>query len=151
MKGHEAHYATGKIVAEAILAAIRREGMPEGVFSLVHGGARETGRALVTHPLIRAVGFTGSLAGGRALFDFCARRPEPIPFYGELGSVNPLSLLPGALAARGGEIAAGWAASLTIRAGQFCTNPDIAVVMEGPAGEALPRRRWRRSPPRDRR
>jgi NADP-dependent aldehyde dehydrogenase len=137
VKGHEAHPATSEIVAEAILAAIRREGLPAGVFSLVQGGARETGHALVTHPLIRAVGFTGSLAGGRALFDLCAGRPEPIPFYGELGSVNPMFLLPGALAARGAEIAAGWAASLTMGAGQFCTNPGIAVVIDGPAAEAF--------------
>jgi NADP-dependent aldehyde dehydrogenase len=137
VKGHEAHPATGEIVAEAILAAIRREGLPPGVFSLVQGGARETGQALVTHPLIRAVGFTGSLAGGRALFDLCAGRPEPIPFYGELGSVNPMFLLPGALAARGAEIAAGWAASLTMGAGQFCTNPGIAVVIDGPAAGAF--------------
>jgi 2,5-dioxopentanoate dehydrogenase len=137
VKGHEAHPGTGEIVAEAILAAIRREGLPPGVFSLVHGGARETGQALVTHPVIRAVGFTGSLAGGRALFDLCARRPEPIPFFGELGSVNPMFLLPEALAARGAEIAAGWASSLTMGAGQFCTNPGIAILVDGPAADAF--------------
>lgn len=137
VKGHEAHPATSEIVACAIDAAIRQTGMPPGVFSLVHGGSRETGQHLVTHPLIKAVGFTGSLAGGRALFDLCAQRREPIPFFGELGSVNPIFLLPGALAKRGAEIAGGWAASLTMGAGQFCTKPGIAVVIEGPEADAF--------------
>ncbi|PTX49427.1 NADP-dependent aldehyde dehydrogenase [Gemmobacter caeni] len=137
VKGHGAHPGTGEIVAQAIHAAIRRCGMPAGVFSLVQGGRRDVGQALVQHPLIRAVGFTGSLAGGRALFDLCAQRPEPIPFFGELGSVNPMFLLPEAVARRGVEIGRGWAASLTMGAGQFCTNPGIAVVMEGREAEAL--------------
>jgi NADP-dependent aldehyde dehydrogenase len=93
------------------------------------------GEALVQHPLIQAVGFTGSLAGGRALFDLCARRPKPIPFFGELGSVNPMFLLPAALAARGAPIAVGWSGSLTMGAGQFCTNPGIAVVIDGPEAQ----------------
>ena len=105
--------------------------MPAGVFSLVQGGDRAVGTRLVQHPLIRAVGFTGSLAGGRALFDLCAARPDPIPFFGELGSVNPMFLLPGALTERAAQIGAGWAGSLTLGAGQFCTNPGIAVVTEG--------------------
>lgn len=129
VKGHSAHPGTGEIVAEAVLAAIRSCAMPPGVFSLIQGGRRQVGEALVTHPLIKAVGFTGSLVGGRALFDLCAARPEPIPFFGELGSVNPMFLLPAAMAARGERIAEGWAASLTLGAGQFCTNPGIAVVM----------------------
>ena len=137
VKGHDAHPGTAEVVAEAIHAAIGSCGMPAGVFSLVQGGARETGQALVTHPLIKAVGFTGSLGGGRALYDLCARRPEPIPFFGELGSVNPMFLMPRALAARGAEIGTGWAASLTMGAGQFCTNPGIAVVPEGPGADAF--------------
>ncbi len=137
VKGHSAHPGTGEIVAQAIDAAIRACGLPAGVFSLVQGGKRDVGEALVQHPLIRAVGFTGSLAGGRALFDLCAARPDPIPFFGELGSVNPMFLLPHALAARGAEIAQGWAGSLTMGAGQFCTNPGIAVVTEGPEAEAF--------------
>lgn len=137
VKGHEAHPGTGQIVAEAIRAVMRGQGIDPGVFSMIHGGTRETGRALVEHPLIRAVGFTGSLGGGRALFDLCAARPEPIPFYGELGSVNPMFLLPSALAARGGEIAKGWAGSLAMGAGQFCTNPGIAVAVGGPAADAF--------------
>lgn len=134
VKGHSAHPWTGEIVAEAIEAAIARCGVHKGVFSLVQGGRRDVGHALVQHPLIKAVGFTGSLGGGRALFDLCAARPDPIPFFGELGSVNPMFLLPAAIAARGAEIAKGWAASLTMGAGQFCTNPGIAVIMQDQAG-----------------
>ena len=135
VKGHGAHPGTGEIVAEAILAAIEKTGMPKGVFSLVQGGNRSVGEALVTHPAIKAVGFTGSLFGGRALFDLCAARPEPIPFFGELGSVNPMFVLPEALAARAEALGQGWAGSLTMGAGQFCTNPGIAVVPEGAAGD----------------
>ena len=134
VKGHTAHPGTGEIVAEAVEAARRACGLHPGVFSLIQGGNREVGQALVQHPLIRAVGFTGSLAGGRALFDLCAARPDPIPFFGELGSVNPMFLLPAAMAARGEAIARGWAASLTMGAGQFCTNPGIAVVRQDQAG-----------------
>ena len=132
VKGHSAHPGTGEVVAQAIEAAVKAAGLHPGVFSLIQGGRRDVGQALVQHPLIKAVGFTGSLAGGRALFDLCAQRPEPIPFFGELGSVNPMFLLPQALTARGGEIAKGWAGSLTMGAGQFCTNPGIAVAIDGP-------------------
>ncbi len=137
VKGHSAHPGTGEIIAEAIAAAIKSCGMPKGVFSLIQGGTRDTGTALVQHPLIKAVGFTGSLGGGRALFDLCAARPEPIPFFGELGSVNPMFLLPAALSARGPAIAEGWAGSLTMGAGQFCTNPGIAVVLDGVEADAF--------------
>ena len=137
VKGHSAHPGTGEIVAQAIDAAIRATGMPPGTFSLIQGGKRDVGEALVQHPLIKAVGFTGSLAGGRALFNLCAARPEPIPFFGELGSVNPMFLLPAALAARGAAIAKGWAGSLTQGAGQFCTNPGIAVVIDGKAADSF--------------
>ena len=137
VKGHSAHPGTGEIVAQAIETAIEATGMPKGVFSLVQGGKRDVGEALVQHPAIQAVGFTGSLGGGRALFDLCARRKNPIPFFGELGSVNPMFLMPHALAARGTQIAQGWAGSLTMGAGQFCTNPGIAVVIDGPEAEAF--------------
>ena len=137
VKGHSAHPGTGEIVAQAVDAAIRALGLHPGVFSLVQGGKRDVGEALVQHPLIKAVGFTGSLGGGRALFDLCTRRPEPIPFFGELGSVNPMFLLPAAVKARGEAIAKGWAGSLTMGAGQFCTNPGIAVVIDGPEAEAF--------------
>lgn len=137
VKGHSAHPGTSEIVAEAALAAIRSCGIHPGVFSLVQGGTREVGSALVQHPLIKAVGFTGSLGGGRALFDLCAARSEPIPFFGELGSVNPMFILPEALKARGTQIGQGWAASMTGSAGQLCTNPGIAIVPDGAAGDAL--------------
>jgi NADP-dependent aldehyde dehydrogenase len=137
VKGHSAHPGTGDLVAQAVHAAITSVGVHPGVFSLVQGGNRAVGQALVTHPLVRAVGFTGSLAGGRALFDLCASRPEPVPFFGELGSVNPMFCLPSAIAARGAELAEGWAASLVMGAGQFCTNPGIAVVIAGAQADAF--------------
>lgn len=137
VKGHSAHPGTGEIVAQAVNAAVKRCGIHPGVFSLIQGGKRDVGHALVTHPLIKAVGFTGSLTGGRALFDLCASRPEPIPFFGELGSVNPMFVLPEAVRSRGDEIAKGWAGSLTLGAGQFCTNPGIAVLIEGPGADAF--------------
>lgn len=132
VKGHSAHPGTGEIIAEAVLAAIQKTGVHPGVFSLIQGGNRQVGEALVQHPLIKAVGFTGSLAGGRALFNLCAARPEPIPFFGELGSVNPMFLLPEAMKARAEGLGQGWAGSLTMGAGQFCTNPGIAIVADGP-------------------
>ena len=137
VKGHSAHPGTGEIVAEAIDAARQRLGLHPGVFSLVQGGNREVGSALVQRPLIKAVGFTGSLRGGRALFDLCAARPEPIPFFGELGSINPMFMLPTAVAARGAEIGTGWAESLVLGAGQFCTNPGVAFAIEGDGLDAL--------------
>lgn len=132
VKGHPAHAGTAEIVADAIRAAIEKTGMPKGVFGLVQGASQESGGSLVTHPLIKAIGFTGSLRGGRALFDLAVSRPEPIPFYGELGSVNPTFLLPAALKNRSEEIAKGWAGSLTMGVGQFCTNPGLVVALDGP-------------------
>jgi len=137
VKGHPAHPGTGEIVAQAVAAAMAACGVHPGVFSLIQGVGNELGVALVQHPLITAVGFTGSLAGGRALFDLCARRDVPIPFYGELGSVNPVFLLPAALAARGAAVAKGWIGSLTMGAGQFCTNPGIVLVIEGAEAEGF--------------
>ncbi len=137
VKGHSAHPGTADIVAQAVDAAIKALGLHSGVFSLIQGGKRDVGTSLVQHPLINAVGFTGSLAGGRALFDLCASRPHPIPFFGELGSVNPMFILPAAIANRGAEIANGWSASLTMGAGQFCTNPGIAIVLDGPDADAF--------------
>ena len=137
VKGHPAHPGTGEIVAEAIHAAIAKCGMPAGTFSLVQGNTNDLGAALVQHPLITAVGFTGSLGAGRALYDMCAARTTPIPFYGELGSVNPMFLLPQALSARGADMAKGWAGSLTMGAGQFCTNPGIIVLIDGPDADVF--------------
>ncbi|MCX2722566.1 aldehyde dehydrogenase (NADP(+)) [Roseibium salinum] len=136
VKGHPAHPGTAEIVAEAILAAIEACNLHKGVFSLVQGSSKEVGAALVQHPLIKAVGFTGSLGAGRALFDLCASRPEPIPFFGELGSVNPIFLLPEALKSRGETIGVGWAASLSMGTGQFCTNPGVSIAVEGPDADA---------------
>ena len=133
VKGHSGHPGTGEIVAEAIRAAIVKCDMHPGIFSLVQGGNLEVGQALVQHSLINAVGFTGSLGGGRALFDLCARRAEPIPFFGELGSINPMFILPAAAKARGADIGTGWAGSLTMGAGQFCTNPGIVVILKDQA------------------
>lgn len=136
-KGHPAHPGTGELVGDAITAAAAAFGLHPGAFSLVQGGAHDMGAALVTHPLIRAVGFTGSLRAGRALFELCAARPEPIPFFGELGSVNPMFILTNALAARGDAIAKGWAGSLTMGVGQFCTNPGLAIIIDGPEADAF--------------
>lgn len=137
VKAHEAHPGTSEIVADAIGAAIERTGMPKGVFSLVQGGSIEVGQALVKHPLITAVGFTGSLGGGRALYDLCCQRPNPIPFFGELGSINPMFMLPKQLEAQSVSLGEAWAGSLTMGVGQFCTNPGLAVVLEGPTGDAF--------------
>ncbi|MBI0394151.1 aldehyde dehydrogenase (NADP(+)) [Acinetobacter bereziniae] len=131
VKGHEAHPGTGEIIAEAIHHAVQKCGLHQGVFNFVQGGTYEIGQALVQHPLIKAVGFTGSLRGGRALFDLCVTRPEPIPFFGELGSINPMFILPSAIENRGEDIAKAWADSLTLGAGQFCTNPGVVVLIEG--------------------
>lgn len=137
VKGHSAHPGVSDIVSQAILKAINECGMHPGVFSQIQGGNRAVGQALVQHPLIKAVGFTGSLVGGRALFDLCASRPEPIPFFGELGSVNPMFILENTLADNGDKIAAGWSGSLTMGAGQFCTNPGVAVVLDGPEAKSF--------------
>ena len=104
---------------------------------MLHGASPDSGAALVQHPDIAAVGFTGSLGAGRALFDLCAARPKPIPFHGELGSINPVFCLPSAVAARGAEIGAGWVASLTMGAGQFCTNPGVLICIDGPDFDTL--------------
>ncbi len=137
VKGHSAHPGTSEVVAEAIHMAISQLDLDPGVFSLIQGGSRDVGAALVQHPLICAVGFTGSLSGGRALFNLCAQRENPIPFFGELGSINPLFLLPQAVEMRGASIAQGWADSLALGAGQFCTNPGIVFLMDGADADAF--------------
>jgi NADP-dependent aldehyde dehydrogenase len=130
VKGHPAHPGTSELVGRAIQSAASECGMPDGVFSLLPGGV-ETGTALVKHPHIRAVGFTGSRGGGLALVAVAAQRREPIPVYAEMSSVNPVFLLPAALAARADGIAAGFVDSLTLGAGQFCTNPGLIFAIEG--------------------
>lgn len=132
VKAHPAHPKTSELVAGAVRAAAKKNGLPEAVLSLVSGGPAP-GVALVKHPLIRAVGFTGSLHAGRALFDVATSRPEPIPFYGELGSLNPVFVLPGALESRGAEIAAALGDSATMGVGQFCTKPGLIFALGGPA------------------
>ncbi|HET9169324.1 MAG TPA: aldehyde dehydrogenase (NADP(+)) [Actinospica sp.] len=128
VKAHEAHPHTSLRTAELVREALAEAGAPEGVFDLVFGFA--AGVHLVQHPAIAGVGFTGSTRGGLALAKLCADRPTPIPFYGELGSVNPVFVLPGAAAGRTEEIATGYAGSLTMGSGQFCTNPGIMFVPE---------------------
>jgi NADP-dependent aldehyde dehydrogenase len=137
VKAHPAHPGTSELSASAIRTAARETGMPEGVFTMVHGRSPEVGITLVTHPSIRAAGFTGSLAAGRTLYDAAALRPEPIPVFAEMGSSNPVFLLPGAMQERGETIAKGFAASVTLGSGQFCTNPGLAVLVDAPASNAF--------------
>ncbi|WP_372804520.1 aldehyde dehydrogenase (NADP(+)) [Loktanella salsilacus] len=132
-KGHPGHPATGEIVAQAIAAAVEKTGMPKGTFGFVQSNTNAAGEALVQHPLTRAVGFTGSYRGGKALFDLAMARPEPIPFFGELGAINPVFILPAAATARAAAIGTGWAGSLTMGVGQFCTNPGVVVVPDAQA------------------
>lgn len=133
VKGHPAHPGTGELAARAVDQARKACDLHPGVFSFVQAGNRQAGAALVQHRLIRAVGFTGSLSTGRILFDLCAARPEPIPFFGELGSINPVFVLERALQTRSAAIAKDWADSLTLGAGQFCTNPGVVVLLAGEA------------------
>jgi 2,5-dioxopentanoate dehydrogenase len=127
VKGHPGHPGTSELVGQAIVEAIASTGMPRGMFALLQGAGNDVGRALVEHPLTAAVAFTGSLRGGRALFDAAAKRPRPIPVYAEMGSVNPVFLLPGAAAERGEAIAEGYIQSVTMGVGQFCTNPGLVL------------------------
>jgi len=137
VKAHPAHPGVSELSASAIRTALRETRMPEGVFSMVQGPSAEVGITLVTHPLIKAGAFTGSLTAGRTLFDAAALRPEPIPVYSEMGSANPMFVLPEALAQRGEAIARGLAASVTLGSGQFCTNPGLAFFMDSPAAETF--------------
>ena len=129
VKAHSGHLRLSGRTAEIVAEALRGAGAPEGIFALVHG--RDVGTALVQDPAIKAVGFTGSIPGGRALFDLATSRPDPIPFYGELGSLNPVVITAAALRARTGELAAGLAGSFTLGAGQFCTKPGLVFVPAG--------------------
>jgi 2,5-dioxopentanoate dehydrogenase len=133
VNAHPAHPGTAELVGLAIADAVKSCGLPEGVFSLLFSGDYEIGQALVRHPEIKAVGFTGSRAGGRALMDIAAARPEPIPMYCEMGSVNPTFILPGALAERTAAIASGLHASFTLGGGQFCTKPGLVILPESPS------------------
>jgi len=127
VKAHGSHPGTAEIVGAAVRAAVTRCGVPDGVFALLYGSGRTIGQALVRHSAIKAVGFTGSRAGGRALMDTAAARPEPIPVWAEMSAVNPVFVLPGALQERGEAIAEGFVGSLTLGVGQFCTNPGLLI------------------------
>jgi NADP-dependent aldehyde dehydrogenase len=131
VKAHPAHPGTSELVGGAIIEAAIETSMPDGIFSLLQGARYEVGLHLVCHPALKAVGFTGSLAGGRALFDAAASRDIPIPVYAEMGSINPVFLLPGALQNRAIDIAQGFHQSVTLGVGQFCTNPGLVVAIEG--------------------
>lgn len=128
VKAHPAHPATSGLVGQAIVDAVRECGLHEGVFSLIFDDGIEAGAALVQHRLVRAVGFTGSTRGGRALMDLAAARPDPIPVYAEMGSTNPVFILPGAARERGQQIAEGLHGSVTLGAGQFCTKPGLVML-----------------------
>lgn len=130
VKAHNAHLGTSELVARAVRQAVQDCGLPEGVFSLVIGGGNAIGEALVGHPDIKAVGFTGSRGGGLALQRIANARAEPIPVYAEMSSINPVFLLPGALQARAESIATGFVDSLAMGAGQFCTNPGLVIALE---------------------
>lgn len=129
-KAHPAHPGTCELAAGAIINAVKKSDMPDGTFSMVHGQSTIVGMTIVKHPLIKAVGFTGSFKGGKAIYDAGVQRDNPIPIYAEMGSTNPVFILPGALRERNEEIAKGLTASVTLGTGQFCTNPGLVFFEE---------------------
>lgn len=131
VKAHHAHPGTSELVGRAVQAAVKECGMPEGTFALLYGSGTKVGTALVADHRIKAVGFTGSRGGGTALMKVAQSRPEPIPVYAEMSSINPVLVLPHAMASRGEAIAKAFVASLTLGAGQFCTNPGLVLGAEG--------------------
>ena len=131
VKAHPAHPGTSELVGKVIQRAVRESGMPAGIFALLFDAGIEVGVSLVLHPSVKAVAFTGSATGGQALMRLAAQRPEPIPCYAEMGSANPLFILPGAMRDRSAELAKGLQASFTLGSGQFCTKPGIVFVPEG--------------------
>ncbi|MFE1257097.1 aldehyde dehydrogenase (NADP(+)) [Streptomyces fungicidicus] len=135
VKAHPDHPGLSELVAKVLRRAAARHGVPEGVLGLVHGF--EAGLELIRNPLVAAAGFTGSVRGGRALFDAAAARPVPIPFHGELGSLNPVVVTEAAAAERGEAIGAGLAGSMTLGVGQFCVKPGLVLAPAGEAGDAL--------------
>ena len=128
-KGHPSHPGTSELFAHAVSAAIKECALPPGMFAMLQGRSHELGAALVKHPVTCAVGFTGSNRGGRALFDLAAARPRPIPVYAEMGSHNPLVILPAAIAEKSEAIAKGLAGSVLLGGGQFCTKPGLVFVV----------------------
>jgi NADP-dependent aldehyde dehydrogenase len=131
VKSHPMHAGTGELVAYAVIKAAEITGMPNGVFSNLNSSGIEVGTTLVKHPAIKAVGFTGSISGGRALYNLAAQRPEPIPVFAEMGSINPVILLPNAAKTKGEHWAKIYASSITLGAGQFCTNPGLILGIKG--------------------
>ena len=131
VKGHPAHPGTGELVARALRQAVQECGLPEGVFSYLPGTSHDLGGGLVADPRVKAVGFTGSRSGGLALVEIAARRAEPIPVYAEMSSINPVVLMPDALSTRAEALGTAFVASLTMGAGQFCTNPGIVLAVGG--------------------
>ncbi len=131
VKSHPMHAGIGELVASAILKAAKKTKMPNGVFSNLNSSGIEVGIQLVKHPEIKAVGFTGSIYGGRALHDLAAQREEPIPVFAEMGSINPVIILPEALHERGNNLAKTYANSITLGTGQFCTNPGLLLGVKG--------------------
>jgi NADP-dependent aldehyde dehydrogenase len=134
VKAHSSHPGTAEIVGQAVRAAVVKCGMPDGVFSVLYGSGRTIGQALAKNPEVKAIGFTGSRAGGRSLMDTAAARPDPIPVWAEMSAVNPIFILPGAMKERSQSIAQGFVGSLTLGVGQFCTNPGL--VVSGSAGRS---------------
>jgi NADP-dependent aldehyde dehydrogenase len=132
VKAHPAHPGTGELVARAIRSAVQSCGLAEGAFSYLPGSSNALGGAVVADPRIKAVGFTGSRSGGLALAEIARRRPEPIPVYAEMSSINPVILMPAALAARAEALGTAFVGSLTMGAGQFCTNPGLVIALDGP-------------------
>jgi 2,5-dioxopentanoate dehydrogenase len=132
VKAHAAHPGTSELVGHAVQESVRECGLPEGVFSLLFGSGSQIGTALMKHPLVKAGGFTGSRTAGRILMDVAASRPEPIPFYAEMSSTNPVFILPGALRERAENIATGLYTSFTLGAGQFCTKPGMVFLPQCP-------------------
>ncbi|MDP6544534.1 MAG: aldehyde dehydrogenase (NADP(+)) [Phycisphaerae bacterium] len=137
VKAHHAHPGTAELVGLAIQKAAAATNMPEGIFSLLYGPGRSIGMDLVKHPTVKAVGFTGSQQGGRALFDAAAARPDPIPVYAEMSSINPVFILPEALKENAEQIAAGLRQSVTLGVGQFCTCPGVLVMLAGEETDAF--------------
>jgi NADP-dependent aldehyde dehydrogenase len=135
VKAHGSHPATSQLCFEIMVEAAREAGAPEGTLGIVHG--LQAGADLVAHPAVRAVGFTGSVNGGRALLEIIERRPDPVPFFGELSSLNPLVVTPAAAAERGEQVGRELVGSFTLGAGQFCTKPGLAFVPAGPQGDAV--------------
>jgi len=146
VKGHPAHPATSELFAHAIATAAEKCAMPAGVFSLLQGAGYELGINLVKHPLVQAVGFTGSESGGRALMDMAAARPVPIPVYAEMGSINPLFVGPSTLEAQAEDIATGLSGSVCMGTGQFCTSPGLAVSVASETFETALRHKLSEAP-----